>query len=342
MNIWTVFLTGLFTGGLTCLAVQGGLLAATLSQKQSDNLANKTKQSGNSLPILSFLTAKITAYTILGFFLGSLGSIFQLSPITSGILQILIALFMIGTALNLLKAHPLFRYFVIQPPKFLARLVKNQAKSKNLFAPLLLGSLTVFIPCGTTQAMMALAIGSGNAILGALILFVFTLGTSPLFFILGYLTTRLTDALHRKFLKLTAFIIIVLSFFNLNNALSLTGTKYTFDNIFRNFWCTLSFCDNVQANNIKGVASSRIDLYLEKYGYSPQELNIPKKSGITLNLINNTGSGCIQAFTIPKLGVQKIVRVGTSETISFQSPGKPQDLYFMCGMGMYKGVMHVI
>ena len=69
MNLWTVFLTGLFTGGLTCLAVQGGLLAATLSQKQADNLTQKVKQAGSTLPILSFLTAKITAYTFLGFLL---------------------------------------------------------------------------------------------------------------------------------------------------------------------------------------------------------------------------------------------------------------------------------
>lgn len=342
MNLWTVFLTGLFTGGLTCLAVQGGLLAATLSQKQADDLTKKTNKTGNSLPILSFLTAKITAYTVLGFFLGSLGAIFQLSAIASAVLQILVALFMLGTALNLLNIHPVFRYFVISPPEFLARLVKNQARSKNIFAPFLLGLFTIFIPCGTTQAMMALAIASGNALLGALILFVFTVGTSPLFFILGYLTTRLTETFQRKFLKMTAFIIIVLSFFNLNNALSLTGTPYTFDNLIRNFWCTVSFCDNVLANNVLGAASSKIDLYLEKYGYSPQELNIPKKSAITLNLKNTTGNGCIQAFTIPKLGIQKIVRVGTSETINFQSPDKPQELYFMCGMGMFKGIMHVI
>lgn len=77
-------------------------------------------------------------------------------------MQVFVAIFMIGTALNILNVHPIFRYFVIQPPKFLTRLVRNQSKSKSLFAPTLLGAFTVLIPCGTTQAMMALAIGYGN------------------------------------------------------------------------------------------------------------------------------------------------------------------------------------
>ena len=41
MNLWTVFLTGLFTGGLTCLAVQGGLLASTIAQREEEKFKNK-------------------------------------------------------------------------------------------------------------------------------------------------------------------------------------------------------------------------------------------------------------------------------------------------------------
>ena len=65
MNLWTVFLTGLFAGALTCLATQGGLLAASIAQREEEKLKDKTKRSGNALPILSFLVAKLAAYTIL-------------------------------------------------------------------------------------------------------------------------------------------------------------------------------------------------------------------------------------------------------------------------------------
>src|SRR6266581_2202953 len=193
-NLITIFFTGLIAGGLTCMAVQGGLLAATIAQRSSFAKASKDKEeelrrqatTGNALPILSFLVAKLAAYTVFGLLLGLLGSAFQLSLTAKVIMQFAVAVFMIGTALNILNVHPIFRYFVIQPPRFLTRLVRKQSKSKDIFAPGILGAFTVFIPCGTTQAMMALAIASGKPFAGSAILFAFVLGTSPVFFLLGY------------------------------------------------------------------------------------------------------------------------------------------------------------
>jgi len=107
VNIVTIFLTGLLTGGLTCMAVQGGLLAATIAQSEEERLQEKAK-GGNALPILAFLTSKLVAYTLLGFLLGLLGSFFQLSIQLRVILQIAVSIFMIGTALNILQVHPIF------------------------------------------------------------------------------------------------------------------------------------------------------------------------------------------------------------------------------------------
>ncbi len=47
-NLLAIFLTGLITGGLTCMAVQGGLLAATLAQSEEERLQEKAKR-GNAL-----------------------------------------------------------------------------------------------------------------------------------------------------------------------------------------------------------------------------------------------------------------------------------------------------
>lgn len=219
-----IFLTGLFVGGLTCMAVQGGLLAATIAQREEERLKDKTKETNSALPILAFLASKLAAYTILGFLLGLLGSVFQLSLTARTILNFAVVIFMVGTALNILEIHPIFRYFVIQPPRFLTRLIRKQSKSKDIFAPALLGAFTVAIPCGTTQAMMALAIASGKPLNGGAIMFAFILGTTPLFFILGYMATKLGDTLHQKFMRLAALAILLLAVFNLNNALALTGS----------------------------------------------------------------------------------------------------------------------
>lgn len=342
MNLLTVFLTGLLTGGLTCLAVQGGLLAATLAQREQDRLKEGLEKGGNALPIIFFLTSKIVAYTILGFLLGWFGSFFKLSITFQIILQTTIAIFMIGTALNMLNIHPLFRYFVIQPPSFLIRLLRNQSKSQDFFAPALLGAFTIFIPCGTTQAMMALAIGSGNSIYGALIMFIFTLGTSPLFFTLGYLASKLGSVFETKFVKIAATAIILLAVFNFNSAVALSGSKLTLENIAREIYCTaFAFC---KTNDVAAAGNtvSEATINFERDSYNPDYIKVKAGSQVTLKLVNKSGYGCIQAFTIPQLNYQKVIPPGESDTIEFTAPSKPQDIAFMCGMGMFRGVIKVI
>jgi sulfite exporter TauE/SafE len=175
---------------LSCLMVQGGLLASSLARQleqdmlaQSGSSISKINPKGKkfvkreirphtALPIALFLGAKMVAYTLLGFLLGLLGSMLTLNPVTRALLLLMIGVFMIGNALRMFDIHPIFRYFVIQPPSFVTRYIRRKAKSgAEIVTPLFLGLLTVLIPCGVTQAMMAIAIGTGDPLQGAAILF---------------------------------------------------------------------------------------------------------------------------------------------------------------------------
>lgn len=336
-----IFVTGLLTGGLTCMAVQGGLLATSIAQREEDHLKEQVKLGG-VFPILAFLVAKLISYTILGFFLGMLGSAFQLSLTATIIMQIAISVFMIGTALNILNVHPIFRYFVIQPPHFLTRWIRKRSKSADIFAPAILGLLTVFLPCGTTQAMMALAIGSGNPLYGAAILFSFVLGTSPVFFLLGYFATKLGDRLNTQFMKIASYAIILLAVFNINNAVALSGSKYTLESMFSGFWCTVSVCSAPSVTTDAGSAVEEASIEIQANGYSPNVITVKAGSQVTLHLTNNSGYGCVQAFTIPSLNIQKVVAPGSGSDITFQVPANPGDIPFMCSMGMYRGIIHAI
>ncbi len=343
INLWAIFLTGLITGGLTCLAVQGGLLAATIAQREEEKLKDKilrrssghVAQSGNALPIFTFLVAKLVAYTAFGFLLGWFGSLFQLSLTAQIIMQVAVAIFMIGTALDILNVHPIFRYFIIQPPKSLTRIVRNQSKSKSLFAPALLGAFTVFIPCGTTQAMMALAIGSGSPLLGAAVLFAFILGTSPLFFTLGYFATRLGESLHQKFMKVAAFVLIILAVFNLNNVLALTGSSWTLNNLTKQ-------SETVSSNVPDATPSENVVIKINDHGYTPNQITVKSGTNVSLKVQNDGSYTCASAFTIPYFNYQKVVQVGEAETISLKMPDSPTQIPFMCSMGMYRGVINVI
>lgn len=349
VNLWVIFTTGLLVGGISCLAVQGGLLASTLVERESETQriaqgknssisSGQKKHSANVLPVTSFLLAKLIAYTVLGMLLGWFGSVVQLSSQAYLVLQFAVVIFMVGTALNLLNVHPIFRYFVIQPPRFLSRLVRQQSKRKDIFAPALLGAFTVFIPCGATQAMMALAVVSGSPISGAAILFAFVLGTTPLFFLLGYFAMRAGGVLKEQFTKVAAIVLLLIAFFNFNGVLALTGTPYTFSNFVNNTICIVSYC----SQDVYGAPVTEQTIMITSTGYTPAAFAVRAGSEVTIRLVNEGAFGCQQTFTVPALAIQKIVAPNHVETFTFTAPTKPGDIAFMCSMGMYPGVIRVL
>ena len=93
--------------------------------------------SNTAFPILLFLISKLVTYTLLGALLGWLGSYLTLSPMTLALLMMAIGIFMIGNALRMFNVHPIFRYFSIEPPKFITRYIRRTAKGTDTATPLL-------------------------------------------------------------------------------------------------------------------------------------------------------------------------------------------------------------
>lgn len=332
INLLTIFITGLVSGGLTCIAVQGGLLTTALVQTRG------IKRGNNLGPILVFILSKLVAYTLLGFFLGWLGSLFQVSIPVIIVLQFAVVAFMLGTALSLLNVHPIFRYFVITPPAWLVNNAYNQSEGKGLFAPTLLGFLTVFIPCGATQAMMAVSVASGSPLAGALILFIFVLGTSPVFFLLGLLTVQMRWKFNKSFTKIAAFFLILLSLFNFDAGLALANSPYTIRSITKRIYCVFSYCDSLFST----TPVSEQTIVFTPSGYSPNHFAVRRGEQLKLNLVNQNAAGCIQSFTISSLNIQKIVLPNKSDTITFTAPSEPGKITFTCSAGFYPGIIEVI
>jgi len=327
-SFWLAFLTGLTTGGFSCLAVQGGLLASAISGKET-----QSKQI-----VGLFLIAKIIAYTFLGAGLGLVGSALTISAQTQGWMQIFAGVFMLLTAARLLDIHPIFRYFVIQPPRFVYKFLRKTSKSDAYFTPLLLGSLTVLIPCGITQGMMILAVSSGNPVTGALIMFSFILGTSPVFFALGIATSQL---LKRKiFAIFTAGVIAILGAMAINSGQVLRGSIYTFQNFYKAATTDVyGSGGSVAGVNAEGKQEVTIDVLNNGYNSSSDVL----KAGVPvkLSLVTNGTRSCTRAFTIPALGVSKVLPQTGSEPVDF-TPTQAGSLAYSCGMGMYGGTFQVI
>ncbi|MHB8088550.1 MAG: sulfite exporter TauE/SafE family protein [Anaerolineaceae bacterium] len=340
LSLWVAFITGLTTGGLSCMAVQGGLLASSLAnqiEKEVGTPGKKSRQKSSpqvALPIVLFLMAKLVAYTLLGALLGALGSVLQMTPTMRAILQFLIAIFMIGNALRMLNVHPIFRYFSFEPPAVITRFIRKKAKNKtSLFTPIFLGALTILIPCGITQSMMAGAIATGKPLLGAALMFAFTLGTSPVFFILSYFATKLGTLLEKQLVRVVAVVLLILGLLSIDTGLNLLGSPYSITKL-------------VQANNQAQTAeilpadvqsASVITLNVVNSGYQPNVLNAPANTELTLNLVTKNTNSCSRAFLIPELNISELLDQTGTKSVQIPAQAVGKKIAFTCSMGMYTG-----
>ncbi len=331
INLWLIFITGLSVGGLTCLAVQGGLLASVIASGEDQELDKPKNKFHSMWATGAFLGTKLIAYTLLGFLLGAFGGALNISPQVQIWMQIAAGLYMFAVAMNLLNVHPIFRYVIIQPPRFLTRMVRNQSKSSQLFAPGFLGALTIFIPCGTTLAMEALAISSASALMGASIMFVFVLGTIPLFFGVGWITSILGDTFKKGFFRLAALALIYLSFTSITGALNAGGVSINFQGNATKTQALQQYQGPVQ----------EITIDISSQGYRPSNLTVKQGVPIRLNLRSENAFSCASAFRIPSLGVVANLQPNETKTIEIPAQATGQ-LAFTCSMGMYNGVIKVI
>lgn len=346
-QIIVAFITGLTTGGLSCLAVQGGLLATSLAAQIEQDMLSQAQAlpghgkrqvitpAGHALPILLFLLAKLAAYTLLGALLGLAGSFLTFSPVARALLLFAIGVFMIGNGLRMLNVHPFFRIFSIEPPRFITRYIRRRAKSgTDLATPLFLGALTVFIPCGVTQAMMAVALGTGSALAGAALMFAFTLGTSPVFFLVAYLTAQLGKRLERFFMRFVAVVVLILGLVTVDSGLNLIGSPLSFSSLTQGaFSAEPSATLPASAVIDEGV----LQLTVANNGYFPKTLYAPANTPLTLALLTDNTTSCARDFVIPALDYYQLLPSSgrTTTEIPPQEPGSI--LRFTCSMGMYTG-----
>lgn len=325
-NLWIIFITGITVGGLTCLAVQGGLLASVIASREDEIKGNERKHALYATAI--FLVSKLIGYAILGFILGLFGEMINIGGTVQIYMQLFAGIYMILVAFNLLDIHPVFRYVVIQPPRFLSRIVRNKSKSKDIFAPAILGFLTIFIPCGTTIAVETLAISSANPIAGASIMLAFILGTTPLFLGIGVVTSFLGTALKNKFFKLAAVLIIYLGLSSIGGALTALGY----------FPVSITKKSNI---NTQTEVNQNPEIVITSTGYSPSRLTVRKGIPVSIKLISKDAYSCASAFRIPSLGINKNLGPNETQIITF-TPQEEGEIPFSCSMGMYRGIIEVI
>lgn len=324
--------------------MQGGILASTIANQKKLKV-EPGFGADDWAGVTAFLVTKLIAHIILGFFLGWLGSAITLSLSMRLFFQGFAALFMFASAMNLLEVHPIFRFMAFTPPKFARKLIKNNTTADRLFAPGLLGFLTILIPCGVTQAMEILAISSGSPIQGALIMGTFVLGTAPMFVLIGIATAKLSEVWRIYFLRTAAVLLIAMALYSFNGILQVMDSNYSLERLGPRIVKLLPPYDKSEQRTIPtpsivdGVQPVTINIL--NSGYSPRHFAV--KNGIPVKLTVNAGEvySCATAFTFRAFGINAFVKPNTNQVFTF-TPDKKGIYTFSCSMGMYSGTMEVI
>src|SRR4030042_3109686 len=184
-------------------------------------------------PHLMFNAGRLLSYGLLGSLPGLLGQQIKISPTLTSLLIVMISIFMLVLALQMLGLKALRRF---QPtlPKFISHYITNEKKFKSRYMPAALGALTFFIPCGFTVTAQGLALLSGSALQGGLIMLFFALGTAPTLILIGLSSIKFSNRPHLsyQFTKVAGFLILFFALFNINSQLNLLGWN-SFNDLFR-------------------------------------------------------------------------------------------------------------
>ena len=349
MSLWAVLLTGLFAGGASCAAVQGGLLAGMVARRRPDPAptpgtlrGHPSALSRNSLddvvPVGGFLAGKFVSHVALGAALGALGGAVELGFRTRALLQIAAGLAMVVLAADLLGVGAV-RRVVPRPPAAWGRLVRRSGRFGGALAPGLLGMATVLIPCGVTLSMEFLALASGSPLSGAAVMAAFVVGTTPLFAALGYAARRSTAALRGRLAVLAGAAVLVAGLVSINSGLTLRGSSFTAASIWRSLGGG-GAAGPAAAAVTDGDGVQRLTITVRPRSYSPSRLSA--RAGVPTELVLRSvrATGCTSAFVFPSLGIERILP-DDGDTVIPVGALRPGRHEFTCAMGMYGGTIEV-
>ncbi len=232
---------------------------------------------------------------------------------------------MIIMGLNLLNIAPWLRKFNPRMPKFLTGGITGKNNS-----PFYVGLINGLMPCGPLQAMQLYALSTGSWVTGAISMFLFSLGTTPLMFGFGAVSSLLSKKFTAKVMAVSAVLVIFLGVGMLNTGLSMSGFLAV----------------GTQQSQVAGFEPviengyQIVTIEVSPRGYAPITVkkDIPVRFNLHVEAENLTG--CNNAIIIPKYGIQMPLQPG--DNIVEFTPAETGVIPYSCWMNMIRSSITVV
>lgn len=321
MGYGILFIVGLLTS-IHCIAMCGGInLSQCISSKCEDDSCIKAKLK----PSLLYNSGRIISYTLIGGAVGAIGSAVGFSGEGKGIVALISGILMIIIALNMLNVFPSLRKINPVLPEIIRNLGIDKVKRRGSFY---VGLLNGFMPCGPLQAMQLYALGTGSFIAGASAMFVFGLGTIPLMFGFGAISTLLSARFTRKMMSVSAVLVMVLGIIMLSRGFALSGFAGPGGGTIQGNKAALQ--GDVQV----------VTMEMDSRRYTPLVVQEGIPVVWKINVEQGDLNGCNNPITIPRYGITKELELG--ENIIEFTPREEGRIAYSCWMGMIRSNIQVV
>ncbi|MEX1377515.1 MAG: sulfite exporter TauE/SafE family protein [Eubacteriales bacterium] len=320
MGYGILFVVGLLTS-IHCVAMCGGI---NLSQSIVKDTDKEMTLSKKMTPSLYYNLGRVVSYTIIGGFAGALGSVISFSGAAKGTVSIIAGVFMLLMGINMLNIFPALRKLIPSMPKFMAVKINNAKIGRG---PFIVGLLNGFMPCGPLQTMQIYALGTGSFLSGAFSMFMFSIGTVPLMFAFGALSSVLSNTFTKKLMKASAVLVIFLGVVMFGRGLNQFGVN-----------TALAIKSEENVAQMQGEYQI-VTTEMEPNFYEPFAVLAGVPVVWTINVEEGDLNGCNNPITIPEYGIEKELVIGKN-VIEF-IPEKEGKILYTCWMGMISGYVNV-
>lgn len=336
MGYGMLFVIGLVTS-VHCVAMCGGI---NLSQCIPQAAAEEPGKLAALRPSFLYNLGRVISYTVVGAIVGALGSVISLTGAFKGVVQLLAGVFMVIMGLNMLGIFPFLRKLTPRMPKAFARGINKQKAGSN--SPLYVGLLNGLMPCGPLQAMQIYALSTASPLTGALSMLLFSLGTVPLMFGLGALSSVLSKRFTRKVMTVGAVLVVVLGMSMFTQGWALSGFSLP-ELIPQSAQNPVQKTGQTQAGNAGATIENGVQIVTStlasgKYPAITVQAGTPVKW--TINAEKRSINGCNNRIFIPEYNIEYQFQPG--ENVIEFTPDKTGKFPYSCWMGMIRGSITVV
>jgi sulfite exporter TauE/SafE/copper chaperone CopZ/plastocyanin len=340
------FVFGIMAGISSCAALVGGIILS-MSKQWGELYSNTDSLWKRAQPHLIFNAGRIISYGVLGALLGAIGSKLNLSLSVASVLVIGVSVMMIFLAFQMLGLKA-FRKFQFTMPKFITKFIVDESNFKGRYTPFLMGALTFFLPCGFTITAQGLALISGSALQGGLIMFLFSLGTLPMLLTIGLSSVKFSQRprLFERFLKVAGVLVLFFAVYNINFQLNVLGAPSITDLRINSSQST-NVVGNNSSQNEEGLppivdGKQIIKMDASASGYSPNYFKVRVGIPVRWEITDKGTSGCTNAVISKSLFEGDIPLTPGQTSVKEFTPEKPGKYKFSCWMGMVSGVIEAV